>query len=458
MTSKPAPTTMHAPLALTPSAGAVKTSATLVMNEAVAARRAAGMPTIHLGFGEARLPLYPPLREAMARALPHTNYAPVLGLPALRAAIAGYLERRWGLVSSPDTVLVGPGSKPLIYALLQVLEGDLLLPVPSWVSYAPQARLAGKRVVPVATAAADAFILTPAALDEALAHGRHAGANPRLLLVNTPSNPTGGMLAREDAAALAEWAQRTGVTLISDELYAELAHGWRAHTSPALFYPEGTIVTGGLSKAFSAGGWRLGYAALPPGAAGVRLAEAVRALASEVWSAAATPTQQAAISAFQPDPTLATYLRRAGQLHGHVAGRLHAALAARGIACPRPAGAFYLYTDFAPWRQRLAARGITTSEALARHVLDAWDMTTLPGTDFGEAPEALRLRLATSSLYVSDDLPPEEREPLLWDLLARTDALPAEDPAAGPPLPLPALDRAQSRLLEFVASLGAPSQ
>ncbi len=446
-----------APLGLVPAAQALTPSATLAMNEAIAARRAAGREVIHLGFGEASFPLHPILRAALTEAATRTSYAPVLGIPALRQAIAGYLTRTRGLDASAAQIIVGPGSKPLLYALLQVLEGDLLLPAPAWVSYAPQAELAGKRVIPVDVDPADHHRLTPQALSSAREGACLDGADPRLLLVNTPSNPTGSMFAHEDAEAIARWAREQGITLISDEIYAELAHGWRAHVSPARFYPEGTIVTGGLSKAFSAGGWRLGYAALPAGEAGAQVMRAVQAIASEVWSSATTPVQEAAVLAYSQNADLETYVRRSARLHGHITGRLYATFQQLGVPCPRPAGAFYLYPDFAPWRAALAGRGATTGTDLARLLLEEWDIAALPGIEFCEQPEALRLRMATSMLCLPlAAVSPEEREATLWRLLEATDALPADDPAAGEPLPLPALDRAQERLIAFVHSLGAP--
>src|SRR5712692_4114109 len=200
-----AQTHANAPLALASSLQDMASSPTLAINEAVAARRAAGRKTIHLGFGEASFPLHPLLNEAMARAAKHTGYAPVAGIPSLRRAIAAYLERTRGLAFTPDNIIVAPGSKPLLYALLQVLEGDLLLPTPSWVSYAPHARLAGRRVLAVPTDSNAHPRLTPLTLADALSSARQQGANPRILIVNTPSNPTGGMFAREDVEAIAQW-------------------------------------------------------------------------------------------------------------------------------------------------------------------------------------------------------------------------------------------------------------
>src|SRR5215470_4530430 len=151
------------------AAQTLASSPTLAINEAIAERRAAGREVIHLGFGEATFPLHPLLQAALEEAATHTGYAPVLGLPGLRRAIADYLARTRGLNCSSEQIVIGPGSKPLLYALLQVLEGDLLLPVPSWVSYAPQARLAGRRVIAVKTDEGDYHRLTPQGLSEALA-------------------------------------------------------------------------------------------------------------------------------------------------------------------------------------------------------------------------------------------------------------------------------------------------
>ncbi|HVB72483.1 MAG TPA: aminotransferase class I/II-fold pyridoxal phosphate-dependent enzyme [Ktedonobacteraceae bacterium] len=444
------------PLALTPSLQDMASSPTLAINEAVAARRAAGHTIIHLGFGEASFPLHPLLGEAIARSAKRTGYAPVAGIPSLRQAIAAYLHRTRHITFTPDNIVVAPGSKPLLYALLQVLDGDLLLPVPSWVSYAPQAQLAGRRVIAVETDASDNQRLTSQALSDAVARARFEGADPRILIVNTPSNPTGSMFSREGAQAIANWSREHGITLISDEIYAELAHGWREHISPAQFYPEGCIVTGGLSKAFSAGGWRLGYAAIPDNAAGKQLVASARALASEIWSSAATPVQEAAVVAYSPNAELTAYVQASARIHAYATARLYETLTNLGALCPRPAGGFYLYPDLSPWREALLARNIATSEQLAMHLLDQWDIATLPGTAFCEQPQELRLRLATSMLYMPPEAKTEEeREAALWQLLAQAERW-TDDGQANIVVKMPALKKAQVRLTEFIASLGQP--
>lgn len=444
---------VQGPLEVTAALRDLVTSPTLAMNEAVARRHLEGKETLHLGFGEAMFPLYPPLRQALAAAIESTGYAPVAGVLKLRQAIAGYIEHTRGVSCGADQVIVGPGSKPLIYALFRVLDGDVLVPQPSWVSYGPQARLAGRQVIPVATDSSDHHRLTPQALDKAVRAGYAQGARPRVLIVNSPSNPTGCMFAEEDVVALTDWARAQGITVISDEIYAELAHGWRAHLSPARLYPAGTIITGGLSKAFSAGGWRLGYAILPSGESGAQLGKALRALASEIWSAAATPIEEAAIAAFAPDTELENYVRRSARLHGQVTHGLYQTLSELGVLCPRPAGGFYLYPDFAPWREVLAGLGITTSAQLASYLLDEWAIATLPGVAFGEEPEALRLRLATSMLCAAPaHLTPQEREARLWQLLAQADTAAAEQSTT---LDLPELAKAQHLWPEVIAHLNS---
>ena len=442
------PIPKQSPIQLVSEAQSLATSATLSVNEAVAKRRAAGRETIHLGFGEASFPLHPLLATALAEAAKSTAYAPVLGIPKLRKAIAEYLARKRGLAFSSDQIIVAPGSKPLLYALLQVLEGDLLLPVPSWVSYAPQARLAGRKVIGVETDSADCHSITPHALSQAMLQARRNGANPRILIVNSPSNPTGSMFARADVEAIALWAREEGITLISDEIYAELAHGWREHVSPASFYPEGCIVTGGLSKAFSAGGWRLGYAALPPTSAGTMAMVALRSLASEIWSSTTTPVQEAAFVAYSPDESIEQYVHQSALVHGYLADRLYTSLADLDVPCPRPAGGFYLYPDFSPWRSTLASMGIKTGSELVHYLLEEWDIATLPGSAFGEPPESLRLRLSTSLLclpvHVSSPL---ERETALWEILSKAEALHLESDVT---LSMPALERAQARLTEVI--------
>ncbi len=406
------------PLHLSILAQNLPISETLAINELIAKKNLKRNGLLHMGFGEALMPLHPLLKRALADSATATKYAPVRGLLELRQTISDYLNRTRNIRSSADQVVVGPGSKALIYALLRLLEGDVLLPAPSWVSYAPIARLGGKTAILVGTDSNDHQGLSSKALSQAMKQAEKSGAKPKILIINSPGNPTGGMFTPENVKEIAQWARKEGITLISDEIYAELAHGWRTHVSPVTFYSEGCIVTGGLSKTFSAGGWRLGYAILPNTETGVKLVEAIRALGSAVWSTTATPIQQAAVVAFAPNIEIEKYVQSSAAVFGYITNKLYETLTELGVPCARPAGGFYLYPDFAPWRSILLKRGVRTSKELANYLLEEWSIATLPGSAFNEDPSALRLRLSTSMLCEPEEVTSvEEREKFLWKTL-----------------------------------------
>ncbi|HVV58793.1 MAG TPA: pyridoxal phosphate-dependent aminotransferase [Gaiellaceae bacterium] len=374
-------------------------SPTLAANEAIARRLAAGRPVVHLAFGEAGLPVHPALAERLAAAAPVNGYGPVAGDPELRAAVAGYFERR-RLPTDPELVVPAPGSKALLFALLTLLPGDVVLPVPSWVSYAAQATLAGKRVVPVEAPAEAGGVPDPDALDAALVEARQAGLDPRVLVLTLPDNPTGTIAGESLLQRVCAVAEREGVTIVSDEIYRDLAFDDpRGVVSPAELHPDGTIVTTGLSKSLALGGWRIGVARLPGTPAGERLRSDLLGFASEVWSALARPMQAVAAFAFAEPPELAEHLDASRRLHATTTRALHRVFVDGGATCRPPAGAFYLYPDLEPLREPLAAHGATSSASLGEVLLDDFDVAVLPGHHFGDDPSALRFRAAASLLY-----------------------------------------------------------
>lgn len=373
-------------------------SPTLAINEKVNALWAAGEEVYHLGFGESRFPVHPALAAALAANAHRTAYLPAQGLPALRQAVAAFYGRHFGLDAAADRVLIGPGSKPLIYALIQALDGDLILPTPSWVSYRPHALMAGKRVFWAPASPADGYELDLEALETTVRAARAAGGDPRLLVLNSPSNPTGRMLPPGLVAEIAEFCRRQGLFIIADEIYALTAHGHLPHRSLACDYPEGTAVLGGLSKHLSLGGWRLGVAVLPSDHAAKGLLDAARTVAAEVWSSPSAPVQHAAVLAYSGDPGIEDYIQTCTHLHALRTQHLWQGLVGLGIACPRPDGAFYVFANFDRWRPALAARGIMDSVGLANHLLDAYHLATLPGSAFGAPASDLSLRLSSSYL------------------------------------------------------------
>ncbi len=378
----------------------VPMSATLAIHNEVRRLRAQGRRVFHLGFGEATFPVHPKILEALTVNASERTYLPVSGLPELRARVAAYYGRRFGLEVAPDQVMVGCGSKSLLYAALQAVDGDVVLTDPCWVTYEPQVRLAGLTPRVAATSLDDDHCLTPESLEGCLAEARTRGGDPAALILSSPNNPTGVVYPPELVEGLAEVARREGLLVISDEIYALTAYGETPHRSAACFYPEGTIVTGGLSKHLSLGGWRLGVAVLPPGELGARLARAMTGVAGAVWTTPASPVQHAAAVAYADDPEIDAYIAACAAIHGRMTRQLHGRLAALGVPCAEPSGAFYLYPSFGPWREALRARhGVESCRELCRLMLREEEIATLPGSDFGADPGYLALRLSTSQLH-----------------------------------------------------------
>lgn len=368
----------------------VATSATIAAQERAAALRAEGREVFKLGLGQSPFPVPEPMVEALRRHAGEKDYLPTAGLPALRAAVAEYHSRKPGLAYTGDDVLVSPGSKELLFLLQVALDGQVIMPTPSWVSYAPQARILGRRIRYIHTRAADGWQLHPDDLDRACTE--HDG--PFLLVLNDPSNPTGTCHRPERQAALAAVARRHGVVVLSDEIYGELRFDG-AHRSFATDWPEGTIVATGLSKWCGAGGWRLGAFTFPPSLRG--LLRAMEAAASETYTTTSAPIQHAAVVAFAGDrfpPWMDTYVRRSRAILALLAGTCAARLRGAGIEVAEPQGAFYLFPDFEPLRARLLARGVGNAHQLCEAVLEATGVMALPGTAFARPAGELTLRLS----------------------------------------------------------------
>lgn len=419
-----------------PATGQIPVSATLAANEALALRRRRGEPVLPLAFGESGLPVHPRLAAELARSAGLGSYGPVAGAERLRAAAAGYWSRRC-LPTSPDAVLAGPGSKSLLFATLLALGADVAVPRPSWVSYAAQAALAGTVAHYVPAVPGEGGICDPADLEAAVRARQSSGRPIGAVLVTMPDNPTGRLASPAAVRELCAVAERNNLLIISDEIYRDLVHDPDApFLSPAQVAPERTVVTTALSKNHSVGGWRIGVARMPDGTSGAALRQRLLGIASEVWSAPAGPVQQAAAVALEEPADLTEYVAQSRRLHAVVCREAARLCAAAGLTVAPPQAAFYLYPDFAPWRDALGARfGISTAADLAALLLDRYGAGTLPGSAFGDHASCLRLRLATGLLYGDTR---EQREQAL---------------AADRPLRLPWISDAMSRLGEILTDL-----
>lgn len=363
-------------------------SATLAINEHSFALQQAGKQVFRLGLGQSPFPVPESVVAALRANAHQKDYLPVKGLAALREAVAGYHQRVNGIERSGDDVLIGPGSKELMFILQLVFYGDLVIPAPSWVSYSPQASIIGRQIHRIDTSPDRDWRLQPEQL-EALC--LEDPSRPRLLILNYPNNPVGTTYPAAELQALAGVARKYGMIVLSDEIYGEL-HFAGAHRSIARFYPEGTIVSSGLSKWAGAGGWRLGTFLFP---SELRwLLDAMAVVASETFTTTSAPIQHAAIRAFAGGADIDDYLARSRRVLRAVGPALAQQLREAGCSLPEPQGGFYLFPDLSAHRETLQQRGILTPLQLCERLLQEAGVAALPGTDFGRPATEFTIRLA----------------------------------------------------------------
>lgn len=365
-------------------------SPTLAMNERARALEHQGRRIFKFGFGQS--PFAPPafVAQVLKDRAAEKDYLPVAGIPELREAVASYHNRQ-GIECSANDILIGPGSKQLMFLLFFVLETpEVLIPAPSWVSYAPQAKMLGRKVRWIQTTYEDGWRLRPEQLADA-----QAGS---ILVLNYPNNPTGLTYSEDELQSLASEARRRSLWILSDEIYAELHH-LGLHRSIACHYPEGTFVTAGLSKWCGAGGWRVGTLRIPAGLDAIRAALTIAA--SETHSCVAAPMQYAALAAYSNHGAAGEYLCEIRSKLRGLGGDCVRILREAGIAVHDAQCAFYLFPDFTPC---LAGAGYQDSNELCRKLLEDTGVALLAGTAFGQPAHALQARLA----YVED--PDKTRE------------------------------------------------
>lgn len=383
-------------------------SATVAIHELSQELIRSGQPVARLGLGQSPFPVPAPVVEALRANASRKEYLPVRGLGELRDAVAEYHRRRAELGSTGDDVLIGPGSKELMFLLQLVYYGELVIPTPAWVSYAPQARIIGRRVSLLPCSKASGWKLAPDDL-EALCRGDPKC--PRIVVLNYPSNPTGGSYTGNELAELANVARRYRVLVLSDEIYGEL-HFRGEHDSIARYYPEGTLVSGGLSKWCGAGGWRLGTFTFPRDKRW--LLEAMAAVASETYTSTSAPIQYAAVSAFRGGMRIERYLWLARRILAALSAECVRLLRQGGADVLQPVGAFYLFPDFGPVSGAFERRGVRNSAELCERLLREAGVAVLPGSSFGHAKDEWTVRLAlvdfdgAKAMAALETRPPEE--------------------------------------------------
>ncbi|MBN2175942.1 MAG: aminotransferase class I/II-fold pyridoxal phosphate-dependent enzyme [Bacteroidales bacterium] len=366
----------------------LRPSATLAINEKSDQLKKKYRRVYKLGLGQSPFPVPRPVVNALKKNAHKKDYLPVKGLMELREAVADFNRRTHKINSQPEDIMIGPGSKELIFILQLVYYGDLIIPTPSWVSYFPQARIIGRHVQWVPTTQQNGWRLSPEKLELIC---RTDPERPRIVILNYPSNPTGTTYTIEKLKELADVARKYKVILISDEIYGMIHHLGK-HVSIARFYPEGTIISSGLSKWCGAGGWRLGTFTFPQNLRWLQDAMAI--VASETYTATSAPIQYAAIEAFRENQEIENYLKTSRKILKFLAKILTSRLEEMQVAFPKPEGAFYIFPNFEFYRENLEKKGIFTSVEMCNKLLEETGVAILPGSDFGRQPEELTARIA----------------------------------------------------------------
>jgi aspartate aminotransferase len=357
---------------------ALEPSATLAMAARAAAMTAAGVDVIDLSVGEPDFPTPEHICRAAEEAIRSgkTKYTPAAGIPQLRKAVADDASRRTGLAVTPGQVVVSNGAKHSLHNVFTALlnEGDeVVVPTPYWVSYAELIKLAGARPVLVETRIDDDFKLAPGALRAALT------PKTRMLLLCSPSNPTGVVYSPDELGALAEIAIDRDLAVVSDEIYDQLVFDGRRSVSFPTLRPgleQRTVVVAGVSKTYSMTGWRIGWTIAPE-----PLSKAIANLQSQETSNPCSVSQHAAVAALTgPQECVAEMCRAFQRRRDLVAGRLRSL---PGVRLPEIGGAFYAFFDIREPLARMRAGGIGTSMEWCEALLERKHVALVAGSAFG---------------------------------------------------------------------------
>ena len=364
-------------------------SPTLAMNEKCNELSKNGTQVYNLGIGQSPFPVPDPVVNALKLYAHERKYLPVQGLPELRKAVASYHNQKDQTDDSADLVLIGPGSKQLMFQLQLVFYGEIIVPSPCWVSYIPQAKIIGRQVQIINTTYEDKWHITAEHL-KAHMESEQDVYRPRILVLNYPGNPDGLTYTPQELRKIAEVAREYEVILLADEIYAQLDHKGE-HISVARFYPEGTIVSSGLSKWCSAGGWRLGTFTFPENLRW--LMEAMAIVGSQTYTSVCSPIQYAAVRAFRGGIEIERNLWHARRILSTIGQECAKMFIDAGIKVHPPEGAFYLFPDFSPFADELEKREITGSEDMCERLLMEKHVAMIPGVSFDRPAEELTARM-----------------------------------------------------------------
>jgi aspartate aminotransferase len=375
----------------------IEPSMTLKVSAKAAALKAQGIDVVSFGAGEPDFDTPAHIKEAAKKALDAgaTKYTQVEGTPQLRKAVAAWFAKAHGFSDvTPGEVIVSVGAKQAIFNAFHALldEGDeVILPAPYWVSYSEIAKLAGAKPVPVVSRAEDDFVVNPDAIARAIT------PRTRLILIVSPSNPTGAVYDEKTLRAIADLAVKHDCWLLTDDIYRSLCYGDAKFVNPATFSPEvrkRTVIVDGVSKAYAMTGWRVGFTLAPP-----PVIEAMSTLQGQSTTNAASVSQAAALAAIEGPQDEVERMRQ--EFDKRRQFMVKGLRAIPGVKCVEPRGAFYAFPDLSAFvgKKTPAGKLIDSDPTLCEYLIEDARVAVVPGSAF-YAPGFVRLSYATSQANI----------------------------------------------------------
>ena len=355
----------------------LKPSSTLLINETSRKLEEQGKKIYKFGFGQSPFKVPEDVVRELKNNAHQNKYLPMQGLSELRNAVAKYTSKKKNYDYKSENVIIGPGSKELMFLLHVIFDGEIILPAPSWVSYAPQAILGRNKAQILQTKRENNWFPTASEIEEIVLKDKHKNY---LLFLNSPNNPSGQIC--ENLEEIASIAEKYNLIILSDEIYSELSF-MDNYKSISNFCPEKTIISTGLSKWCGAGGWRLGYFLVPDSLTEIK--NMINVLASETFSAVSAPIQYAAIKAYEQDHS--NYINKSKNILGAIGNYVYENLRSNKVLINRPQGGFYLMPEF-------LNKKFNSSSEMCDSILNDTGVALLPGSDFGFEQTKMLARLS----------------------------------------------------------------
>jgi aspartate aminotransferase len=355
----------------------LKPSSTLLINETSRKLEEQGKKIYKFGFGQSPFKVPENVVKELKDNAHQNKYLPMQGLSELRNAVAKYTSKKKNYDYKSENVIIGPGSKELMFLLHIIFDGEIILPAPSWVSYAPQAILGRNKVQILQTKRENNWFPTASEIEEIILKDKNKNY---LLFLNSPNNPSGQIC--ENLQEIASIAEKYNLIILSDEIYSELSF-MENYQSISNFCPEKTIISTGLSKWCGAGGWRLGYFLVPDSL--IEIKKMINVLASETFSAVSSPIQYAAIKAYEQDHS--NYINKSKNILSAVGNYVYENLRSNKVLINKPQGGFYLMPEF-------LNKKFNSSSEMCDNILNDTGVALLPGSDFGFEEKKMLARLS----------------------------------------------------------------